>query len=55
MGARSKLNVAYAHGCLIVASVVGLVAQSWAAFAVALAVTVLGCVVAGDIRPHGRR
>ncbi len=55
MGARSKLNVAYAQGCVIVAAIVGLLAQSWMAFTVVLAVTVLGCVVAGDIRPRGRR
>ncbi len=55
MGARSKLNVAYAQGCLIVAAIVGLLAQSWTVFAVVLAVTLLGCVIAGDIRPRGRR
>ncbi|CAN5849604.1 hypothetical protein BH23PLA1_BH23PLA1_26170 [soil metagenome] len=55
MGARSKLNVAYAQGCLILAAVVGILAESWTVFAVVLAVLVVGCVLAGEIRPRRRR
>jgi hypothetical protein len=54
--ARSKLNVAYFNGSLIVSAVVGWLAQSWAVFLTALAVT-LGCgLYSGEIRPaSGRR
>ncbi|APW63212.1 hypothetical protein [Paludisphaera borealis] len=49
--ARTKLNVAYFNGCLVVAAVIGLGARSWAVFLAALAVAVAYGVHAGDIRP----
>ena len=53
MGARGKLNVAYFNGCLLLAAA-GLAAQSWAAFALTLAVTVFANVYVGHIRPARR-
>jgi len=56
MGARQKLNSAYFNGCLFVAAMVGLVAQSWALFWLALVVAVALSCHSGGIRhrPHGR-
>lgn len=56
VNARTKLNVAFFNGCLIVSAVSGWLAQSWAVFLAALAVT-LGCgLYSGEIRPaSGRR
>ena len=54
MSARLKLNHVYFNGCLIVAAVVGLIAQSWLAFVVALAVLVGVCGADGAIRSRGR-
>ena len=51
MGARHKLNAAYFYGCILVAAALGLAAQSWAVFLVALAVSLGLGVHAGDIRP----
>ena len=48
MGARQKLNAAYFHGCLIVSGLVGLVAQSWTLFWLALVVSF------GALLPLGR-
>ncbi len=50
MGARQKLNVAYFNGCLIVAGLVGLVAQSWTLFWLALVVSFGLCCHSGEIR-----
>ena len=50
MGARHKLNAAYFYGCLLVAAALGLAAQSWAVFLVALAVSLGLGVHAGDVR-----
>ena len=50
MGAREKLNVAYFHGCLIVSALVGLVAQNWTLFWLALVVSSALCCHSGDIR-----
>jgi len=56
MGARNKLNEAYAAGALIVAGVIGLAAQSWAVFAIAAVITLGLSVVGGGIRwKRGRR
>ena len=56
MSARTKLNAAYFNGCLIVSAVIGLVAQSWGAFLIALAITCACGLYGGDIRPSaGRR
>ncbi len=53
--ARSKLNVAYFNGCLLVSGILGWIVQSWAVFWVALAVTI-GCGVhGGNIRSVGGR
>ena len=54
MSARTKLNVAYANGCLLLAAVLGLVAGSWPVFAAALAVSFVGCLCSGEIRLTGR-
>ena len=51
MGARHKLNAAYFYGCILVAAALGLAAQSWTLFLVALAVSLGLGVHAGDIRP----
>jgi hypothetical protein len=54
--ARTKLNVSYFNGCLFVAAVFGLIAQSWAMFLAALALTIACGIYDGDIRPvAGRR
>ena len=55
MSARVKLNQVYFNACLLIASVIGLVAQSWVAFVVALAVLVGVGVAEGSIRPQGGR
>lgn len=54
--ARTKLNVAYFNGCLLVAALFGLIGESWAVFLAALAI-LLGCgYYGGEIRPvAGRR
>jgi hypothetical protein len=55
MGARQKLNTAYGLGSLFVASLVGLVTQSWVVFVIALLVAI-GCnFYLGEIRPKGPR
>ncbi len=55
-GARQKLNVAHANGCLVVAALVGMLAESGAVFLLALAALIAGSFVSGDIRirPRGR-
>jgi hypothetical protein len=61
MGARTKLNAAYFTGSLIVAGLAGGVTQSWAVFAVALAVMLVSNVCLNEIRlkrprrGHGRK
>ena len=53
--ARTKLNLAYYNGCLFVAAVFGLIAESWAVFVAALAV-LIGCgFYGGEIRPISGR
>ena len=56
MNARNKLNVAYANGCLALAALFGMMAESWAVFLLALAALIAGGVCSGDIRirPRGR-
>ena len=54
MGARQKLNAHHASGGLILAALVGWLAQSWAAFVLALAALLALAAYAGDIRPAGR-
>jgi hypothetical protein len=55
MSARGKLNQVHFNACLLIAAVVGLIAQSWAAFLAALAVLVGVCYADGAIRLRGRR
>lgn len=50
MGARTKLNAAHFNGCLLVSAVVGVVSQSWLAFFLTLAVSVVAGVHSGGIR-----
>ena len=56
MNARNKLNVASANGCLMLAAFLGMLAQSWAVFWLALAALIAGGIASGDIRirPRGR-
>jgi len=54
MGARQKLNVAYVQGGLIVAALIGTLAQSWVAFAVSSAVLITLAWHGGEIRPRRR-
>ena len=54
MGARQKLNAASIQGGLIVAAVIGGLAQSWVAFAVTFAVMIGLALHGGEIRPRRR-
>ena len=51
MGAREKLNQAYLNGAVVVAAVIGLVAQSWTLFWIAVAYVVATSIYGGGIRP----
>ena len=55
MGARQQLNLAYFHGCLLIAAVVGSMARSWTVFPTTPAVLVGGARYTDQIRPAGRR
>jgi hypothetical protein len=55
MGARTKLNVSYVNGCLVLAAIVGLLFQSWVVFLVVAAILVAGDLYIGSIRPSGQR
>jgi hypothetical protein len=58
MGARQKLNTIYFAACSIVAGTLGIVLQSWAAFAVARAIGLVLKAYDGGIRlnlQRGRR
>jgi hypothetical protein len=50
MSARTQLNAMYGYGSVFLAAVVGACANSWSAFAVALAVVLGMNVHAGRIR-----
>lgn len=54
MGARQKLNHAYLNGALIIAAVVGIATQSWAAFWLAALFAAGTNLLAGNIRLRGR-
>lgn len=56
MNARNKLNVAAVNGCLLLAALVGMMADSGTVFLLAFAALVAGGVAGGDIRirPKGR-
>mgnify|MGYP000892153726 CR=1 FL=1 len=51
MGARNKLNASYFNGALIVASLLGIVTQSWSIFLIAFILILVGSLIAGEIRP----
>jgi hypothetical protein len=55
MGARERLNAAYAGGAAVLAAFVGVGFKSWAVFAAVLVVALVLCLVGGHIRPAGRR
>lgn len=55
MSARQKLNSAHINGSLIVAGVIGLGAQSWLVFLLALGVLVALATSTGGIRLAPRR
>jgi hypothetical protein len=55
VNARRRLNISYLNGSLLFAGIIGVGAQSWAVFLVALAVLIATGVYCGDIRPHPRR
>ncbi len=54
MSARNKLNVAAVNGCLLLAALVGAMAESGAVFLLALAALIAGGIAGGDIRPRPR-
>jgi len=54
MSARHKLNAAYAAGSLILAALIGGIAQSGIVFVIALVALLSLDLVAGNIRPKGR-
>lgn len=53
--ARTKLNVAYLNGCLLIAAIFGAMAGSWAVFLVSLAILIVCGVHCGEIRPASGR
>ena len=55
MGAREKLNAAFAGGSLLLAGAAGVLTQSWAVFALALVALLAGNLYLGEIRPGRRR
>jgi len=55
MGARQKLNAAYFHGSLLLAAVVGGLAQSWLVFFITVAVLLGLNLYAREIRPSKSR
>lgn len=54
MAARPKHNQAYLNGAVVLAALVGFVAQSWTVFFVATAIGVFGSMVGGDVRLNQR-
>ena len=54
MSARHRLNAAYAAGSLVLAALIGGMAQSVVVFVVALVALLVLDVVAGNIRAKGR-
>jgi hypothetical protein len=53
--AREKLNKAYLAGSLLLAGLVGILAESWLIFLFALIVFVGLNLYSGEIRPNRRR
>ena len=54
LSARKKLNAAHVLGCLVVAALVGLLANSWFVFLCCLATLLAADLIAGNIRPPGK-
>jgi hypothetical protein len=54
MNARQKLNLAYVNGAVVIAGVVGLLAESWGVFCLALIVLMVIHLGSGGIRPERR-
>jgi hypothetical protein len=54
MGARQKLNGAYAKGSLIQAAIIGGICQCWIAFILAAGLLLAINLAEGDIRPNKR-
>ena len=50
MGARHKLNEAFVNGALIVATIVGLLAESWLVFSLVFGGLFILKLYSGDIR-----
>lgn len=57
MGARTRLNQAYFNGSVLIAALVGVLAESWPLFFLALGVLVASNLYLGEIRAgrHPRR
>ncbi len=60
VSARTKLNVAFINGAVLLAAVAGGLMESWSVFFIALVVLVAISIFAGEIRPsrsnrRGRR
>lgn len=53
VGARARLNVAAANGCLIFAAVLGVMFESWAVFFTVAVLLIAGDCYSGLIRPGG--
>lgn len=51
MGVRTRLNQAYFNGSLLIAALLGLLAQSWPLFSLALAVLLASNLYLREIRP----
>jgi hypothetical protein len=54
MGARTKLNLAYFNGSLMIAALLGLLAESWPLLFVTLAVLLAANLYFREIRPTRR-
>jgi hypothetical protein len=55
MNARTKLNVAYLNGSLILAAAAGSLTDSWAIGVLTWGVLLGGGLATGEIRPRRRR
>jgi hypothetical protein len=54
MGARDKLNQAYINGAMITGTVLGIVAESWSIFWIAVIYCLASSIHVGEIRFTGR-
>ena len=55
MGARNKLNQAYANGSLIFGAIAGVLTHSWTIFLVVSALGLAMNLMGGEIRPQNKR